>query len=399
MASVRSRFLADALPVAVLVVVTAVAFVPAVLEAVGLTEEAAALGGDFPAFYGAGRIVLDGDIARLYDPVTQKAAQSGLHNEAGGFLYFAYPPFVAVAYSFIAWLPYGFALTVQILGTLGALAVALYVLAGDLGASRSRIGRVAVGCAACLAAYPVIAAVLGGQNTTVTVLLGVLAWWAVRGGRWFMAGTVVAAAMFKPQFGIIYAVALAAVRSWRAVLVAGAGSAVLYLGTAVLMGWGWIAAWLSQVAEFGDLNVDANGHLMVNIVGWIGNLTDGPWPAITAWGLVACVAVLSWAVLRKAGGSWVSFGVATAGMILVAPSALFYDAGIALVGAGVFATAVGARWPLFAIAVAASWSQLAAGSLGWSPLFILVAVIWVAEVFTLGRTDGVSQATDTLAVP
>lgn len=396
---VRSRFLFGALSSAVVVVVAVVAFVPAVLEAVGLGEEAADLGGDFPAFYGAGRIVLDGDIALLYDPTTQVVAQSGLHDEPGDFLYFAYPPFVAVAYALIAWLPYGVALTLQVLGSLGALAAAMYVLAGDFGAPSGRTRRAVASSAACLVAYPVIAAVLGGQNTTLTVLLGVLAWWAVREGRWVIAGTVVAAAMFKPQFGIIYAIALAALRSWRAVLVAGAGSAVLYLGTAALMGWGWTAEWLAQVAEFNDLNADANGHLMVNVVGWLVNLADTPWTTTVAWTIVASVAIGSWIVVQNSRDTWASFGVVTAAMILVAPSALFYDAGIALVGAGAFAAAVGARWWLLAIVGAASWSQLAAGSIGWSPLFILVALIWVSEVAILLRPDDVSLATDTLAVP
>src|ERR1700736_6599065 len=57
------------------------------------------VGGDFPAFYGAARIVRAGAWQSLYDPIVQSQAQADLLPDSqGDWLPFAYPPFVAVAY-------------------------------------------------------------------------------------------------------------------------------------------------------------------------------------------------------------------------------------------------------------------------------------------------------------
>ena len=56
-------------PRALVAVVALAALVPALLVVVGSEDDANSLGGDFPSFYGAGRIVLDGAAQDLYDLV------------------------------------------------------------------------------------------------------------------------------------------------------------------------------------------------------------------------------------------------------------------------------------------------------------------------------------------
>ena len=106
----------------------------AVIAAAGLgtnsadsaSSEGSRLGGDFPAFYAAGSIVRSGDIDSLYDPARQLVEQSELGLD--GYLAFAYPPHVAVAYAPLSALPFRYAYLVHTVLMAVAFAVALHVL-------------------------------------------------------------------------------------------------------------------------------------------------------------------------------------------------------------------------------------------------------------------------------
>ena len=63
-------------PVAVLLAIT-VALLICLFSGEGAQTLGGKLGGDFPAFYGAGRIVLDGNVDQLYNVEQQLAAQRG----------------------------------------------------------------------------------------------------------------------------------------------------------------------------------------------------------------------------------------------------------------------------------------------------------------------------------
>ena len=68
------------------------ALVIAGLGGTGVETVSGRLGGDFPAFYGVGRLVLEGKQAEMYAPEVQAQIQSDLLSESDEFLYFAYPP-------------------------------------------------------------------------------------------------------------------------------------------------------------------------------------------------------------------------------------------------------------------------------------------------------------------
>ncbi len=63
------------------------------------TARGGRIGGDFPAFYGAGKLVRSGQVDSLYDASAQRRAQDGLlPGVEDGWIHFAYPPYVAAAY-------------------------------------------------------------------------------------------------------------------------------------------------------------------------------------------------------------------------------------------------------------------------------------------------------------
>ena len=71
-----------------------------VLTTQGLTSVLGGrMGGDFPAFYAAGRLAASPHPERLYDPAAQQDAQRDLIPGApNGWIPFAYPPHVATLY-------------------------------------------------------------------------------------------------------------------------------------------------------------------------------------------------------------------------------------------------------------------------------------------------------------
>lgn len=404
MPSRPSAFVLKAFPRAVLVVVGLVAAFPALATLSGNGDVATALGGDFPSFYAAGEIVLDGHIDHLYDAELQWEYQEPYRGEEGGFLYFAYPPYTAVAYAAFAWMPYGLALTVHAWLALAAVVAAMWVLTPRIDRALDRPAHVVIASAVALAVLPLTVAVLGGQNTAFTLLLVALVWSFDWSGRFVASGVAAGALLYKPQFGLLVIAALIVGRRFRASAAAGLVALALYATTAFAVGWRWPSSWLEQVATFSDQNTSANGHLLVNIGGWFSNLWAGESAAtigaVVMWLVVAATAVV---LIHKIRLDWIVFGVATASMVLLSPSSLFYDAAIAIAAFALWAVSNRRPWWVVAGAVALSWSAPLAKQLGWNPLFVLVVVLFVAQAVPLLQLwrppESVSQAPGTLAAP
>lgn len=360
-------------------VVAVVCLLPAVLTIVGASDAADRLGGDFPSFYGAGTIVLDGQADRLYEPEIQRAAQVGFHEHPDEYLFFAYPPYVAAAYAGISWLPYGVALTVQALLALVALVAAFWFLFASF-PSDVRTGDLAIAAtAAGLVTYPIVTSVLGGQNTTFTLALMGAVWYGVAKSQVVLPAAALTLLMFKPQFGLLVVVAVVAARRWRVVLGAGAGAIGLYLGTAAWLGAGWVGTWIDQVTRFGEANDVVNGDLMVNIVGWVANLSTGLTADVVGWTAVVAVTVVTLVGIVRHGFGTEVFGMAGGWVVLASLSTLFYDAGIAIAGFGLWVLMTDRRPWWIVAAIGVTWTQLGARALGWSPLFIVVVALWAIQ--------------------
>ncbi|MEZ5176193.1 MAG: glycosyltransferase family 87 protein [Acidimicrobiia bacterium] len=346
-----------------------------------------AYGGDFPSFYAAGSIVLDGNGDQLYEPTVQQAAQADLLPD-GRFLYFAYPPFTAAAYATMAWLPYGAAFvlhTVLAIAALVAAVVAFRPLARGLLDGPTRLG-IAVGVA--LATYPVVRAVLGGQNATFTLLLFVLVARFDSQDRPTAAGLAAAAMLYKPQFGILVLVVLLVGRRWRSVATAAAASSGLFAVGAVVSGVGWLATWFDAVLAFADENLVVNGDKMVAMLGWLQNAIGREWGTVAV--ALALLVVLAMPLLReiamhpRAEISWYAISPI---VVLAAPSALYYDTALVLVVPAVaFAWFRPAAAPGAIAVIGLSWIGVAGDTLGWNPLF--VPIVALAVMFAIGSVRG-----------
>ena len=348
------------------------------------------LGGDYPEFYGAGRIVLDGDGDRLYDAEVQARSQRDLfpEDDPPGHLDFAYPPAVAAAYVPLALLPYRVSYVVHTFLLMAALAVSVHLLRPAVPAIRRRPW---VAFALALTAYPMFRAVGAGQNTALTLLL-ITAWWRWRWeGRPLAAGLAAGGLLFKPQFAVLFLVAVVLDRSAREALGTAMSAAALWLVSAAVSGVGWLGAFADHAAELPSRERDVADTSGISLP-FVARELFGHGTPTTVVATILAVAVgagalVVWARRRRltAKLQMTALGAVAAAAVLVPPHVIFYDAGLlVLTGAGLAAPdrhSDGYDWLLLYVA---SFSGLAAGALGANPL-VFVALAGLVATHRLAR--------------
>ncbi len=341
------------------------------------------LGGDLPAFYGAGSVAADGDWDELYDASRQIAAQADLWEDTGSYLYFAYPPYVAGVYRALVPLGYRGAYLVHTL-LMGAALWAAVRLATPLVPWLRR--RTLVAFTVALTFYPMLRSVLGGQNAPLTLLLVVAVARLEHDGRAFAAGVAAALLLYKPQFGVPLALLLVAGRRWRMLRGWAAGASVLYATAALTNGLGWVGDWWSQATEFRELNMAANGSNFISIPGVVEHLLGAGSGAAGSIAVVvtvvggAAAAALWW---RRPERPLLRMAVAVAVIVTIAPQSLFYEAGVLFMPVAVLAPqdpttrarVLGAFWT-------AGLLHLFAPGAGASPLAVVPVAIAVWAVRT-----------------
>ena len=184
------------------------------------------LGTDFSNVWTAGAMANDGRAAQAWDWNAHFAVQRAVHHKADVDLFgWHYPPPFLLVASALARLPYVPALIVWQLATVVPFAWLLWRLVPR----RETL--------LLTAAAPVtLICLTHGHNGFLTALL-------LSGGlmllerRPVVAGLLLGALIYKPQFALILPVLLLATRNWRAIFGGLASSAVLVAVTLALWGW------------------------------------------------------------------------------------------------------------------------------------------------------------------
>ncbi len=225
------------------------------------------LGSDFSNVYAAGTYVLDGNPEAPFDTVRQHAREQTIFGEATPFYGWHYPPFFLLVAAALALMPYGVALAVWQAVTLGLYLLAIRSilspsprprgegrderasrLGSDLRQSDSPRGphtlasldltpHAGRGDWLLLAlAFPAVLVNIGhGQNGFLTAaLLGAALVQLDR--RPVIAGILFGLLAYKPQFGLMIPLALAAGGRWRCFAAAAAAVALLAVATTVAFG-------------------------------------------------------------------------------------------------------------------------------------------------------------------
>jgi len=322
------------------------------------------VGGDFVCFYGAARVVSEGDGRRLYDPERQLQAQraalaAGDDYRLGGYVN---PPTWAVVLAPLARLPYLAAFHLHTALMLGAFALAMRLLRPHL-AHLARNWTTVVLLA--LGFFPMIRAIAGGQNTALTFLLLAGAYGAWVGGREGAAGVWLGLLLYKPQYALPLIGLMLLRGQWRVVATASLVGLGHYVVGAAACGWAWPLDVLTEIRRFAPVDFGYNAGVAISLPavsaaclpGIAGRILGAAAVALTATAMVR-----AWWGMERSGaqhdrgpgrmaselefatadgedewgggrsqderGLAPRFGLAVCGALLISPHSYFYDAGL-----------------------------------------------------------------------
>ena len=196
---------------------------------------------DFLEVWVAGRTALNGAAAAAYDPVLHHAAQAvAIGHAFHGYLWWHYPPVVLFLAAALALLPYLSAFLSWV-----AVTLALYA------ASIAAIAKTRLAALVACAMPPVLANTVAGQNGFLTAGLIGLALLNLE-ARPIVAGLFVGLLGYKPQFGILFPLILAATGRWKTFSSAAAVAAVTILLPCAVFGSDTLRAFLHYLPQAND---------------------------------------------------------------------------------------------------------------------------------------------------
>lgn len=352
--------------------------------------ESARLGGDFAAFYSAGSIVWSGDIDSLYDPARQQAAQDELGLD--GYLAFAYPPHVALAYSPLGALDFQVAYALHTVAMASAFLLAVHLL-------RKPVPQIERWRWPLLAAsftfYPLITAVGGGQNASLSVLLLAVIWRALHDDRELLAGLAIGLLIFRPQYAIPMLGLVGLSRHWRAVGAAIATIATTWAVTAVARGSNWLGDWWEQVGPFVERDAEVNAANSISFLGFLQAVLSADSVIAVATGVALSATVVLTLMYLWANPARFSLaqrmGAAAIGVVLISPHTMFYDSSLLLIaGAALISESLTVPVRALFVVWVGALTQVFAGGLGATPLAVVVAAtfsVWVWHIVSSTSND------------
>lgn len=368
----------------------AAGFFIAIFVGQGASTLTGRLGGDYPAFYGAGRLIAQGDWNNLYNLGKQTELQKDLYpGEDNVLMPFPYPPFLAVAYYPLALIPYRISYFVHTIFMVAVLFTAILLLCPIH--EQIRQNYLFVACIA-LSFYPMFRAILGGQNTAITFLLIVLSWRAVLAKKELLAGMILGLLLFKPQFGIpligLYVISgrwLVGVGSLFISLIL-YGIGVLVSGPMWVQSWYHFTTWLAQ-ADAGinyDKAISWVGFFQATL-GWKNSvsLLIGWLMSMVTLGVVAVI----WVTGGRRADMTAQLAVAMPALVLMPPHVNYYDVSLVLFTyMAIIGTNKTKPWVPLGFVWILGFSQPFSSLLGFSPLFILSLAAMVTSLFFFGKS-------------
>ncbi len=227
-----------------LVIAFIAAFVFLGLTAHGLNDfKGRPLGTDFSDIYAAGRYIAEGNPTAAYAPARQYAEEQAIFGKATPFYGWHYPPFFLIVAAPLGHLPY---LTALILWQ--AASFALYLAAMALLIARGPAPphlRRRDWLLAAIAFPAVFVNLTHGHNGFLTAALMTFAL-ALLDERKLVAGLCIGLLVYKPQFGLMIPLVLAATGRWRTF--ASASVTVLALSALVTLCFG-VDIWSAFLAS------------------------------------------------------------------------------------------------------------------------------------------------------
>ncbi len=272
---------------------------------------------DFCWIWMSGVFAVSSDPARIYDPSVLSAAQDSFFGPGKCvFYYFDYPPTSLFLTYLLGMLPYVIAFVVWILATLILYLTAIYKI---------------VPCPVALIAALTPAAVLKniqlGHNGFLTAALIGLSLAFMERRPW-VSGMFLGLLTYKPQFGVLFPLALLASRNWRALGSATATSLTLGVAAAIVFGYrGWpsfISSLLGRNSSLSpDGEVELNLQSVYGLIHWAGTSVWVAWAVHLT--IAAVVAAAICAIWAKPIPYSLKAAIICIGAVTVSPYLLAYD--------------------------------------------------------------------------
>jgi hypothetical protein len=273
---------------------------------------------DFCWIWVSGHFAASSDPSRIYDHIVYSAAQD-IFFRPGECLFlhqYVYPPtFLFLTYP-LAFMPYAIAFTMWVMVTLFLYLVAIYAI----------IPR-STALIAALTSFAVLKNLqLGHTGFAIAALIGLSLVFTER--RPWLSGFFLGLLTCKPQYGVLFPLALLASRNWRAL---GSGTAMsMIFGIAAAFVFGY-EGWLSFIDTLLDRNegLSPDGQVELGLQSVYGLLHWAGAPTWISWTAHSCVAA---AVALGVCAIWAkpfphSLKAATLciGAVMFTPYVLVYD--------------------------------------------------------------------------
>ena len=274
---------------------------------------------DFVDVWAAGRLALDGQAAAAWDWAIHREAEVAAlgHDFPGNYGWHYPPPYLFVAAA-LATLPYLVALLGWLAVTLPLYVAAVRAIMGE------RLG-ILIACA-----FPAVMwNMLVGQNGFLTAaLIGLML--LTLDTRPIAAGVLLGLLTYKPQFGILFPIVLAANGQWRVIAAASVTTAALVAASAAVFGvaaWSAFFTWLPATSEIilGDGRAGLNKlQSLFGVLRWLGFSTTA---AFIAQGLLiaSCAVALVMITRDRRSPSEVKAAALATGALLATPYLYMYD--------------------------------------------------------------------------
>lgn len=283
------------------------------------------LGTDFSNVYAAGTYVLDGKAAAPFDPPQQFAREQQIFGEATQFYGWHYPPFFLFIAAALALMPYALALAVWQGAT---FALYLFAIRSIVAPSPDLSRREGIWWLFAIA-FPAVFVNIGhGHNGFLTAALIALALMQLN-ARPLIAVILFGLLAYKPQFGLMIPLALAAGGYWRAF--ASAAATVIALAIVTTLAFG-IDIWSAFLASTHFTRVvvleqgDTGWHKIQSIFSWA-RMWGASIPtayAIQGTAMLGIAASLAWLWRSDARFALKAAALVT-GVLLATPYSLDYD--------------------------------------------------------------------------
>ncbi len=285
---------------------------------------------DYLAHWTGGRMLLDGDVAQLYDPAAQHARQTPVTGGAPELAWFVAPPMAALVFAPFAALPFGLSgavWTVVSIGLLLASMVLLRPMVPRLGDRSWRLVTVALA-----ATQPVLELVGAGQDSALSLFVWVSGMRLLSTGRDRWAGAVFALGLVKPQLFVLVPIVLLAQRRLSALAAWLATAAAIGLVSLTVVGPTAVRDWLA--VPFSPLYQEVvqarQAWKMEGVPSFLVSLAPSSLSSVAqlvgivaAGVLVALFAVTVWRAPRSSVGPVWAFAALTT--VVASPHLLSYD--------------------------------------------------------------------------